>query len=315
MTQSNEFAVLVRDLSFNYGQRRALDGVSFSVTPGEIFGLLGPNGSGKTTLFRLLSTLLAAPPGTIFLAGHDVARDVARVRSSLGVVFQSPSLDGKLSVRENLAHHGSLYGLRGADLQRRIDARLNGLGLTDRHGDRVETLSGGLKRRVELAKGLLSDPKILILDEPSTGLDPRARRELWAELATLRQTVETTILVTTHLIDEAERCDRIAFLDQGCLATMGSPEELKQRIGGDMVNIRTSEPDQLQSALRQDYGLESECVDGVLRLEQANGHLLIKQLYESHARIIDSISIGHPTLEDVFIAETGRSLWQPTESE
>jgi ABC-2 type transport system ATP-binding protein len=315
MTTPKELAVEVNSLSFRYGDRLALDSVSFEVEPGQIFGLLGPNGSGKTTLFRLLSTLLATRAGQVRMLGVDPSVDVGSVRTSLGVVFQSPSLDGKLTVRENLAHHGSLYGIGGTDLASKIDSRLAGLGLTDRQHDIVETLSGGLKRRVELAKGLLSDPAILILDEPSTGLDPRARRDLWNQIEQLREHAGTTILVTTHLIEEAERCDRLAFLDAGKIVSEGSPAELRRRIGGDVVNIRTHAPEELQAALKADFGFQAEVLDGVLRLERSEGHLLIKQLYEAHGDLIESITIGHPTLEDVFIAETGRSLSQEGESE
>ncbi len=194
-------AISVRGLSHRYGSRQALDNLDFDVTSGEIFGLLGPNGGGKTTLFRILATLLPVQEGQVELLGLDVAREPEHVRTQIGVTFQSPSLDRKLTVRENLATQGALYGLSGSHLAGRIDTLLSRLGLADRARDRVESLSGGLARRVEIAKGLLHDPRVLLLDEPSTGLDPGARLDLWQYLRLLREEAGVTVLVTTHLME------------------------------------------------------------------------------------------------------------------
>ena len=207
-------AVSVEGLTHRYGDREALRGVSFAVPPGEIFGLLGPNGGGKTTLFRILSTALVPTSGQARIFGQDVIAQPALVRQQIGIVFQSPSLDKKLTAAENLRHHGHLYGLRGRVLRARTDEMLARVGLSDRAGDRVERLSGGLQRRVELAKGLLPQPRMLLMDEPSTGLDPGARRDLWDYLTQLRDRDGLTILLTTHLMDEADRCDRVAILDR-----------------------------------------------------------------------------------------------------
>jgi ABC-2 type transport system ATP-binding protein len=315
VTAIDASAVRVSDLSFSYGEHRALDRVSFQVEQGVIFGLLGPNGGGKTTLFRLLSTLLPAPAGTISIEGFDPAQQTAAVRVAIGVVFQSPSLDNKLTVVENLRHHGHLYGLRGGELDSRITRRLGDLRLTDRSNDIVETLSGGLKRRVELAKGLLSNPKVLILDEPSTGLDPRARRDFWAQIEILRKEQGTTVLVTTHLTDEAERCDRLAFLDRGRIVSQGSPDELRRRIGGDVITIHTASPAELEVTLQRDMGVQVTRIGDALRIEHDDGASLVHRLYADFGTRFDSISIGRPTLEDVFIHETGRSLSLETEGD
>ena len=301
--------VRVRELRHSYGDHVALDGVSFEVAEGEIFGVLGPNGGGKTTMFRILSTLLAVGAGHVEIAGADVAVELAKVRRSIGVVFQSPSLDIKLTVRENLRCHGQLYGMTGADLSRRIDAGLGALGLVDRADEYVETLSGGLKRRVELAKGLLSEPRILILDEPSTGLDPGARRDLWDYVLGLREKQGTTVLVTTHLMDEAERCDRLAILDRGRIVAVDSPDALRRKIGGDVLTIRSNDTTALRDALERRWGVSGNCVDGCVRLEHPDARSLLREIYDAFPDAIESIQLARPTLEDVFIRETGHQLW------
>src|ERR1051326_3409812 len=201
--------VQVENLSHSYGKRAALNGISFEVRGGEIFGLLGPNGSGKTTLFRILSTLMLPTAGKTLIAGFDPGENGNEVRRRIGVVFQSQSADIKLTAAENLWHQGHLYGLRGAELKRRIHQMLERVGLADRAQERVETLSGGMQRRIELAKGLLHHPRVLLLDEPTTGLDPGARRDVWQYLQELRSQEQVSVVVTTHLMEEAERCDRL----------------------------------------------------------------------------------------------------------
>ena len=302
-------AVVVRELRHQYGDRVALDGVSFEVAEGEIFGVLGPNGGGKTTMFRILSTLLRANAGHVAIFGADVATDLAAVRRSIGVVFQSPSLDIKLTVRENMRCHGNLYGLNGQDLSMRIDEGLAALGLADRADHLVETLSGGLKRRVELAKGLLSRPRMLILDEPSTGLDPGARRDLWEYISGLREKDGTTVLVTTHLMDEAERCDRLAILDRGRIAAIDSPDAMRRRIGGDVLTIRSPDPSRLQGEVERRWGITGQCIDGSVRVEHPDARGLLREIYEAFPNEIESIQLARPTLEDVFIHETGHQLW------
>jgi ABC-2 type transport system ATP-binding protein len=302
-------AISVRGLCQSYGSRRALDSVDFDVAAGEIFGLLGPNGGGKTTLFRILATLLPVQTGAVRLLGLDVAAQPAFVRSAIGVTFQSPSLDRKLSVRENLRSQGYLYGLSGSRLSARIDALLARLGLADRARDRVESLSGGLARRVEIAKGLLHDPRVLLLDEPSTGLDPGARLDLWRYLHLLRQEGGVTVLVTTHLMEEAERCDRVAILESGRLVASGTPAELRQSIGGDCLTIQSAEPAGLARSIGTRFGVRTAVVGGQVRIEIENGHEFIGRLVEAFGPEISSVALGKPTLEDVFIERTGHRFW------
>lgn len=298
-------AISIERLSHRYGEHSALDAVSFDVPAGEIFGLLGPNGSGKTTLFRLLSTLLPVQSGSVRLLGLDLAAEPAAVRSRIGVTFQSPSLDKKLTVAENLRHQGHLYGLRGSDLTSRIESLLSRLGLSDRARDRVESLSGGLARRVEIAKGILHDPQLLLLDEPSVAIDPAARLELWRHLRQLRDEQNVTSLVTTHLMDEAEGFDRLAILDRGRLVALGTPDELRASIGGDCLTIDASDPQELGAEIAARFHIRPQVVEGQLRIEAACGHELVPRLVETFGGRITALTLGRPTLADVFIHRTG----------
>ena len=307
-------AVAAENVGFRYGDRQALVGVSFEVPPGEVFGLLGPNGGGKTTLFRLLTTLLPFQRGRAEVAGFDVAVEPAAVRRAIGVTFQSPSLDGKLSVRENLHAQGQLYGMSGADLRDRISRLAARLGLSDRMTDKAETLSGGLKRRVEIAKGLLHDPQVLLLDEPSTGLDPGARHDLWRLLADLRD-AGMTVLVTTHLMEEAERCDRLGILNQGEIVAIGTPDELRASVGGDCLTIRGSRPDWLAERIGETFHVPARVLAGAVRVEQRHGHELLRQVIEAFPSEVASVTLGKPTLEDVFISRTGHRFWDEENAE
>jgi ABC-2 type transport system ATP-binding protein len=290
-------------------ERQALKGISFNVQEGEIFGLLGPNGGGKTTTFHILSTFFAPTGGKATVFGHDVASQATLVRERLGVVFQNPSLDKKLTVWENLNHQGHLYGLRGKELHQRIDEMLQRVKLTDRAHDLVEVLSGGLRRRVELAKGLLHRPGLLLLDEPSTGLDPGARRDLWDYLKELQSREKMTMVVTTHLMEEAEKCDRVAILNQGVLVALGTPETLKNEIGGDVITIESGDPEALRREIQNKFGSSPKVIDGTLRLEHDKGHEFIPQLVGAFPGQITSITLGKPTLQDVFIKQTGHRFW------
>lgn len=300
--------VIIEDVSFSYGERRALAGITFKCSTGEIFGLLGPNGGGKTTLFRLLCTLLPFQEGRAAIAGYDVAADPSAVRRAIGVTFQSASLDRKLTVGENLRAQGQLYGLFGADLKRRIRYLLERFGLSDRSDDQTESLSGGLKRRVEIAKGLLHDPTVLLLDEPNTGLDPGARHDLWRLLTELRDS-GMTILVTTHLMEEAERCDQLAILNRGEIVAQGTPNELRESVGGDCLTIRGPEVESLAGRLAQRFAVRPTVLAGAIRIEQANGHELLGQIVNAFPSDVSSVTLGKPTLEDVFITRTGHRFW------
>ncbi|WP_437194126.1 ATP-binding cassette domain-containing protein [Planctomicrobium sp. SH527] len=301
-------AVVVDQVEHRYGERQALAGVSFDVPQGDIFGLLGPNGSGKTTLFRILSTLMPLQKGRVELGGQDLLRNPDAVRRLIGVTFQAPSLDIKLTVRENLIHQGHLYGLSGKALKDRCDTVLEQLGVAERAGDFAERLSGGLKRRVEIAKCLLHAPKILLLDEPSTGLDPGARHELWKILETLQRDFGVTILVTTHLMEEAERCSRLAILDQGKLIALGRPDELREMVGGDSVTINAEQPEAFVKSLEQRFGVQCQRVGAAIRVERERGHELLMEIATAFPGEFRSLTVGKPTLEDVFIKLTGRGL-------
>lgn len=295
----------VENLSHTYGTRRALESVSFTVASGEVFCLLGPNGSGKTTLFRILSTLLRPTSGRVLILGHELATEAKAIRELLGVVFQHPGLDAKLTVRENLLHQGHLYGLAGKPLRNRIAELLGRFGVADRIDERVEVLSGGLQRRVEIAKAILHSPRVLLLDEPSSGLDVSARRQLRDVLKTLAETENILVLLTTHLLDEAEACTRIGILDVGRLVALGNPEELKTLIGGDVVYIESASRETLYPAIVQQFGVSPVLTDSHLRVECERGHEFAKDVVTAFPDEIQAVRFGKPTLEDVFIKLTG----------
>jgi len=293
-----------------YENRSALNGVSFDVRPAELFGLLGPNGSGKTTLFRILSTLMVPTAGRAVVMGCDASEDAPRLRRQIGVVFQAQSVDPKLTAYENLWHQGHLYGLRGTGLNARISEMLTRVGLADRAKERVETFSGGMQRRIELAKGLLHRPGVLLLDEPTSGLDPGARRDLWQYLQTLRDEEHVSVLVTTHLMEEAERCDRLAILNQGNLVALGTPAELKSEIGGDVVLLEPAhDAARLADNIRARFHVHTTVIDNQVRIEREGGHRFVTDVVEAFPGEIQAISVSKPALEDVFIRRTGHKFW------
>jgi ABC-2 type transport system ATP-binding protein len=310
--------IQLENLSHNYGNRQALDALTFTVEPAEIFGLLGPNGSGKTTLFRILSTLMVPSGGHAKIQGFDVAREPNKVRQQIGIVFQAKSVDVKLTVAENLKHQGHLYGLSGSKLNARIQEVLSRVGLSDRTKDYVETLSGGMQRRVELAKGLIHAPSVLLLDEPSTGLDPGARRDLWQYLKMLRDDERVSILVTTHLMEEAEHCDRLAILNEGKLVALGSPFDLKSAIGGDVVLFETASEDgaaKLAKRMAEQFEVQAVVLGRTVRLERPDGHRFITGVVEAFPGEIEGVSVAKPSLEDVFIQRTGHRFWAEAKEE
>lgn len=301
-------AVEVRNLSFFYGERKALNAVDFDVERGAIFGLLGPNGGGKSTLFRILATLLSPEEGSARVFGVDVAENPLEVRRSLGVVFQNQSLDRRLTAGENLRHQGRLYGLGGATLERRLTEALDLTGVADRRDDPVDALSGGLRQRVELAKALLHRPPLLLLDEPSTGVDPGVRLEFWKRLQDLRAAYGTTVLLTTHLLEEADKCDSLALLDRGVVVACGAPEELKSSIGGDVVALSGPDPTGLHAALLERFSIDGAVVDGAVRFEHESGPDMVAQLMRGLPHAVDSVAVSRPSLEDVFICLTGHAF-------
>ena len=302
--------ISVQNLVHRYETRTALNGVSFDVRPAELFGLLGPNGSGKTTLFRILSTLMIPTAGKAVILGYDAAQDPAGLRRQIGVVFQAQSVDRKLTAYENLWHQGHLYGLRGAALKKRIAEILARVGLSDRAKERVETFSGGMQRRIELAKGLLHHPGVLLLDEPTTGLDPGARRDLWQYLQILRDEEHVSVLVTTHLMEEAERCDRLAIMNEGNLVALGTPAELKSEIGGDVILLDAAQDAALLAEhIRARFRVETTVLGNQVRIEREGGHRFVPDVVEAFPGEIQAISVSKPALEDVFIHRTGHKFW------
>jgi ABC-2 type transport system ATP-binding protein len=306
--------ISVQNLVHRYENRTALNGVSFDVRPAELFGLLGPNGSGKTTLFRILSTLMIPTAGQAIVMGCDARQDAASLRRQIGVVFQAQSVDPKLTAYENLWHQGHLYGLRGSALKKRVGEILTRVGLADRAKERVETFSGGMKRRIELAKGLLHHPGVLLLDEPTTGLDPGARRDLWQYLRMLRDEEHVSVLVTTHLMEEAERCDRLAIMNEGNLVALGTPEELKSEIGGDVILLEaTRDAEVLAEHIRARFHVDSTMLGNQVRIERKDGHHFVPDVVEAFPGEIQAISVSKPSLEDVFIRRTGHKFWSEDE--
>ena len=297
----------------------AVDGVSLRVEPGEVVGLLGPNGSGKSTLFKVLATLLPPTTGVARVFGHDVAAERDATRRHLAVIFQQPALDKELTGRENLICHGRLHGLSGASLRDKASGLIDAVGLADRADEPTKRLSGGMRRRMEIAKGLLSDPPLLLMDEPTTGLDPAARRQVWELLDRLRHRVARppTVLVTTHLMDEAGLCERLILLDRGKIVAEGTPQALVERVGGDVVTLvpeRAADAPALAEAVSARFGERRESVQsggGVVRVERQDGHELVSRVMGDRSTLgvaVREASVGRPTLEDVFLRLTGRGL-------
>jgi ABC-2 type transport system ATP-binding protein len=294
--------------------RPALAGLDFDVPAGSVFGFLGPNGGGKSTLFRILATLARPDAGSVRMFGADLATQGREVRRRLGVVFQSPSLDLQLTVRENLVHQGHLQGLSGRTLAGRIAAALDRFGLGEREGQRTLELSGGLRRRVEIAKALLHEPRLFLLDEPSTGLDPGARRDLWSILEALRAE-GVTVLLTTHFMEEGDRCDRLVLLDQGTIVAEGTPAALKGEIGGDVVTLAAADPEGLARDLAARFpGLSPGVSEGAVRLEMERAPEWMARLAEAFPGRIEAMTVARPTLEDVFLRRTGRRLEDEAEA-
>ncbi|MEM9586184.1 MAG: ABC transporter ATP-binding protein [Planctomycetota bacterium] len=297
----------VRDVHHRYGETTALSGVDLQTSSGQIVALLGKNGSGKTTLFRLVSTMMPLQQGTIEVAGVDLKADPLSVRRQIGIVFQSPSLDVKLTVEENINCQAALYGISGATLRQRKQELLEQLKLADRRKDYCQALSGGLKRRVELAKGMLHRPKLLLLDEPSTGLDPAARLDLWQILRCMAEE-GMSILMTTHLLEEADKADLVAILANGRKVIEGSPAELRGRMGQGVITIETEQVDASDSLIREAFDLSPQRLPHQLRIHTQQGAALVPQLAEVLGSRAASIRVGSPSLEDVFIAETGQTF-------
>ncbi len=305
---SVEAAVDVRGLKKTFKEVEAVKGIDLSVRKGETFGFLGPNGAGKSTTIKILCTLADATAGSARVAGYDVASERDAVRRSIGLVFQEPTLDGYLTAEQNLRFHGELYGVDRATAGQRRQEVLEMVGLYDRKDHLVQTFSGGMRRRLEIARGLLHSPKVLFLDEPTIGLDPQTRASIWTYIAELHKREEITVFVTTHYMDEAENCDRIAIIDQGRIVALDTPEALKAGVGKDRVQIATADDTAAIAALKEKFGLEARMVEGLVTFAVADGAAFVPQLFEKLGVAIRSVAVARPTLDDVFLNFTGTSL-------
>jgi ABC-2 type transport system ATP-binding protein len=301
-------AVEVNGLIRRFGDFAAVDDVSFSVQPGELFGFLGPNGAGKTTTISILCTLLKPTAGSASVAGHDVAREPAAVRSSIGLVFQEITLDDYLTGAENLRFHAVLYGYPAGQVRERAAPLLEMVGLSDRADQQVRFYSGGMKRRLEIARGLLHSPRVLFLDEPTIGLDPQTRSHIWEYVDTLRQRESTTMFLTTHYMDEAERCDRIAIIDQGKIVAIDTPDALKDSIGADTVTIATHDDAAARDEIARGLGITGDVTDEGLRLKVPDGEAFVPKIFEHVTVGVRNVAVHRPSLDDVFMEYTGRAI-------
>ncbi len=298
----------VRDLVKRFDEFEAVKGVSFEVEHGEVFGFLGPNGAGKTTTISMLCTLLRVTAGEAILNGFDVRTQPNQVRQSIGLVFQDPSLDDRLTAMDNMMFHAMMYNVPRAERKPRIDEMLEVVELSDRADDDVKTFSGGMKRRLEIARGLVHYPKVLFLDEPTIGLDPQTRNYIWTYINRLREQKNITIFLTTHYLDEAENCNRIAIIDHGEIIALDTPEGLKHQIGGDIMTVSTSDDEEAAKELRERMGVEASSADGHLRFEVSHGETFIPKMIEELDVPVKSVSTHGPTLDDVFLTLTGRAI-------
>ncbi|MEA2383511.1 MAG: type transport system ATP-binding protein [Solirubrobacteraceae bacterium] len=301
-------AVSVRGLVKRYGDVEAISGIDFDVTAGETFGFLGPNGAGKSTTIGILCTLVRPTAGGATVAGHDVATERDEVRRNIGLVFQDTTLDGYLTAEQNLRLHAELYGVPRAVVPDRMRQVLEMVGLWERRGSRVATFSGGMKRRLEIARGLLHSPRVLFLDEPTVGLDPQTRSSIWGYIRELKAREDITIFLTTHYMDEAEYCDRIAIMDRGKIIVLDTPEALKASVGRDRVQIATDDDEAAIAALRERFGLEATVAEGLVTIAVESGEAFVPRLFGELGVPIRSVSVSRPSLDDVFMSYTGTTI-------
>ena len=304
----SEAVIQATGLVKRYKDLEAVRGIDLEVKRGEIFGFLGPNGAGKSTTISILCTLLVPSAGTAKVAGIDVVQDPARVRQRIGLVFQDPSLDDQLTGRENLEFHAWIYSVPASERGKRIDEMLALLQLTERAGSQVRTYSGGMKRRLEIARGMLHQPQILFLDEPTLGLDPQTRQSIWTYLNELRAAKGITIFMTTHYMDEAEYCDRIAIIDKGKIAALGTPSELKSKVGGDVITVTVADPAAAAAEIAERFSLTPLMDDGSLRLEVPDGAAFLPRLVRELSVPVETVSLRRPSLDDVFLKLTGHAI-------
>ncbi len=308
MPSANAKAVEVDGLVKRFGDFTAVDGISFEVEPGELFGFLGPNGAGKTTTISILCTLLRLSDGSARVSGYDVVDESDAVRSSIGLVFQEVTLDNYLTGAENLRFHGVLYGLHRAEINERMPPLLEMVGLTGWADKQVRFYSGGMQRRLPIARGLLHAPRVLFLDEPTIGLDPQTRAHMWEYVDELRKRESTTMFLTTHYMDEADRCDRIAIIDRGQIVAIDTPDKLKASVGTDSVTISTADDETARRTIAHELGIEAEVVPDGLRLHVAHGESFVPRLFDNPALPVRSVRLRRPRLDDVFMKYAGRDM-------
>jgi ABC-2 type transport system ATP-binding protein len=301
-------AIEVTDLGKSYGDVEAVRGVSFTVPRGEVFGFLGPNGAGKSTTINMLCTMARPTFGTARVAGYDVVARRDDVRRHIGLVFQDPTLDGYLTAAQNLRLHAELYGIDQAAIPERMDQMLQMVDLADRRDQPVMTFSGGMRRRLEIARGLLHSPRVLFLDEPTIGLDPQTRSSIWRYIRALQEAEGTTIFMTTHYMDEAELCDRIAIMDRGEIVVLDTPAALKAAVGADRVALGTADDDAAIAALRVRFGIEAVVAEGAVTFHVESGEAFVPRLFAELDVAITSVAVSRPTLDDVFLRYTGSTI-------
>jgi ABC-2 type transport system ATP-binding protein len=301
-------AIEVRALAKTYQDVEAVKGVDFEVATGEVFGFLGPNGAGKTTTINMLCTLVKPTAGAAWVAGHDVVRERDDVRRNIGLVFQDPTLDGYMTAAQNLRLHAELYGVQSNLVEPRMEQVMTMVGLWDRKDSTVGTFSGGMRRRLEIARGLMHSPRVLFLDEPTIGLDPQTRRSIWSYIRELKQREEITIFMTTHYMDEAEWCDRIAIMDHGQIVALDAPETLKAAVGTDRVTIHTDDDAGALAALADRFGIEARISEGAVTFGVPRGEEFVPRLFAELGIPIRAVSVSRPTLDDVFMSYTGTTI-------
>ena len=306
----SDYIIKVENLVKKFGELVAVDDISFSVAPGEIFGFLGPNGAGKTTTINILCTLSKPTSGRATINGLDVVHQQSQVRQTIGLVFQDPSLDEQLSGLQNLRFHASVYNMPSSLREQRIEQVLKMTELWDRRNSKVRTYSGGMKRRLELGRGLLHHPKVLFLDEPTLGLDPQTRSRMWEYILELQRHEGTTIFLTTHYMDEADKANRIAIIDHGKLIVMDTPEKLKKIAGEDIISLKTNDNDRATEEVKLRYGIEARRDSNGLIFEVTNGEEFLPAFIKEFSTRILSVSLRHPSLDDVFLKLTGREVRQ-----
>lgn len=300
--------IRVENLTKKFGTITAVDGISFDVEEGSIFGFLGPNGAGKTTTINILCTLLLPTSGVAYINGHDCVKEPSEVRRSIGIVFQDPTIDKDLTAYENLLFHAYLYNLKRKDIRRRIYEVLHLVGLYERRDDLVKKFSGGMKRRLEVARGLMHNPKVLFLDEPTLGLDPQTRTNLWEFITKLPARSNVTVFMTTHYMEEAEVCNRIAIIDSGRIIATGSPEGLKKTIGGDVIYIKTTDNKKAKEEIERIFSLRVSEKEDEIFLTAIKGDTCIPEIIRAIGERVLSVRLQRPTLNDVFLKLTGREI-------